>query len=313
LKSILNWPDGKKFAFTVFDDTDLTTLQNGPPIYQFLYDLGMITTKSVWSVKGDRMPHIGGTTCADPEYLKWVCGLKQQGFEIALHNITYHTSNREQIFNGLDQFKKLFGEYPTIHVNHVGCRDSIYWGDARLSGLNKLLYNLLTRFRNHGEFRGAVESSKFFWGDRCKQHIKYVRNFVYHDINTFKACPYMPYFDEERPFVNYWFASSQGANCKSFCHTISEKKQDRLEEEGGACIMYTHFGSDGFCEGGELNPTFKRLIYRLSNKNGWFVPVSTLLDYLQQKKGRHVITPYERNRLELKWIVEKVFISQGTS
>ena len=137
MKTTVNWPEGKRFAFTVFDDTDYTTLQNGPRIYKFLNDIGMKTTKSVWPIKGMHVPLIGGTTCADPDYLKWVHQLKEQGFEIALHNVTYHTSNREQVINGLEQFNKYFGEYPKIHVNHAGCDDSIYWGDAKLSEIKR--------------------------------------------------------------------------------------------------------------------------------------------------------------------------------
>lgn len=46
------WPDGKRFAFTIFDDTDHQTLENVPPVYDFLSDLGLRTTKSVWPLKG---------------------------------------------------------------------------------------------------------------------------------------------------------------------------------------------------------------------------------------------------------------------
>ena len=59
----------------------------------------------------------------------------------------------------------------------------------------------------------------------------------------------MPYHDPRRPLVNSWFASSNGANPEVFLHCLSEKNQDRLEEEGGACVMYTHF-ANGFLEGG---------------------------------------------------------------
>lgn len=288
-------------------------MQTGPRIYHFLSDLGMITTKSVWPIKGEHVPKVGGATCADPDYLKWVCSLKEQGVEIALHNATYHTSNRVQAIAGLEQFRAYFGEYPKIHVNHADCADSIYWGDARLSGINRLFYNLLTRFRNRGKFLGSVESSDQFWGDKCKQHIKYVRNFVYSDINTLNACPYMPYSDRDRPFVNNWFASSEGADCRAFCQTISEINQDRLEEEGGACIMYTHFGAADFYEDGRLNSDFRRLMERLSRKDGLFVPVSTLLDYIQKERGDHVISPGERSRLERKWLIHKVFGTRGTT
>ena len=68
MKKRIKWPCGKSFAFTVFDDTDLTTMQNGPALYQFLCDLGMRTTKSVWPIRGEETPRFGGTTCADLEY-----------------------------------------------------------------------------------------------------------------------------------------------------------------------------------------------------------------------------------------------------
>ena len=313
LKTRIRYPEGKFFAFSVFDDPDGTTTKNGPEVYRFLYDLGVITTKSVWPVKGNQVPAIGGATCEDLEHLKWVYGLKRQGFEIAFHNATYHSSRREQVIAGLEQFRKLFGEYPKSHANHADCQDALYWGDARLTGFNQLMYNLLTRFRNKGRFLWADPNSEFFWGDKCKQHIKYVRNFVYSDINTLKACPYMPYFDEQRPFVNYWFASSEGANCRSFCKTISEGNQDRLEEEGGACIMYTHFGHADYFRDGRLNTDFRRLMERLSRKAGWFVPVSVLLDYIQQARGHCVISPRERKQLERKWLMERVFVFHGTT
>jgi acetyl-CoA carboxylase carboxyltransferase component len=123
----------------------------------------------------------------------------------------------------------------------------------------------------------------------------------------------MPYFDEERPYVNSWFASSEGATCHAFCQTISERNQDRLEEEGGACIMYTHFGAVDFYEDGLLNAGFKRLMERLRRKDGWFVPVSTLLDHLEKERGRHVISASERNQLERKWLIHKVFDTRGTT
>ena len=43
--------------------------------------------------------------------------------------------------------------------------------------------------------------------------------------------------------------------------------------------MYTHLAS-GFAPGGELDPRFVRVMRRVSALNGWFVPVTTLLDHL---------------------------------
>src|SRR5437764_15010741 len=84
----------------------------------------------------------------------------------------------------------------------------------------------------------------------------------------------------------------KGAGIHSFLERISEPNQDRLEAEGGACIMYAHFGH-GFCEDGGVNRRFKELIRRLSGKNGWFAAVSKLLEFL--RNGRNpVITDAQR-------------------
>jgi hypothetical protein len=299
------WPEGKRFAFTVFDDCDLTTLQNGPAIYHFLHDLGIITTKSVWPISGTQIPSVGGETCENPDYLAWVRSLQNQGYEIGMHNVTYHSSKRGEVIRGLEVFRQFFGSDPRVHANHNNCRDSLYWGEHRLSGVRRSLYTICRTFKQKREFGGHLENSEYFWGDLCREKLSYVRNFVYPDINTLRACPVMPYFDPERPYVPYWFASANGPDARSFCRTISERHQDRLEEQGGACVMYTHFGSD-FCKDGRLDPLFIRLMKRLSDKKGWFVPVSVLLDYLRaQHPDQRSISPDERARLEWRWLLHK--------
>jgi len=50
---------------------------------------------------------------------------------------------------------------------------------------------------------------------------------------------------------------------------------------------------------------------RLSRKNGWFVPVTTLLDHLRIHRSNQVITAKERQALERRWLLEKMF--RGTS
>ena len=44
----VTFPDGKRFAFTIFDDTDVGTLESLRPIYDLLAQLGLRTTKTVW-------------------------------------------------------------------------------------------------------------------------------------------------------------------------------------------------------------------------------------------------------------------------
>ena len=181
----------------------------------------------------------------------------------------------------------------------------MYWGSSRLSGCRRSIYNLLTRYRNHNKYVGHVEGNPNFWGDVCRQRIKYFRNFTFLDINTLKACPCMPYRNAKKRYVNYWFASSDGSDLPVYNRCLDESNQDRLEAEGGACLMYTHFAK-GFCREGKLDARFRELMTRLSRKNGWFVPVSTLLDYLLDRNGDCEITDSQRRRLEWKWLREKI-------
>ena len=310
----IEWPSGKDFAFTIFDDPDLDTVENVAAIYSFLGDLGLRTTKAVWPIRGNDTPNVGGVTCEDEQYLKWILSLKEQGFEIALHNVTYHTSTREQTARGIDTFYRLFGHYPYSMANHTGCIESIYWGGERLSGLQRLFYNLLHLLPNRRKAmsEGHIEISPLFWGDLCRAKIKYVRNFVLGEINTLKACPAMPYHDPDRPYVNYWFAASEGPRIESYNAMMSEENQEKLVREGGACIMYTHLAS-GFLENGRINKRFKVLMERMSRMNGWFVPVHTLLDLILEARGNRSITQVERNDLERRWLWHKVLHTGGRS
>jgi hypothetical protein len=133
---------------------------------------------------------------------------------------------------------------------------------------------------------------------------------VYADINTLRMNPWMPYVDPQRPYVRNWYSASEGNKAPAFLKTLQDESQDRLEEEGGACIMYTHFGH-GYVQNGKLNPEFRRTMERLAGKNGWFVAVSTLLDFLAKTKGPTTLTNGLRRKLESRWLWEKIF--RGTS
>ena len=305
----VTWPEGRRFAFTVFDDPDGQSLETSRLVYRFLADLGFRTTIAVWPLGGRREPNSGGETCANPEYLEHVRRLGQSGFEIAWHNATLHTSTREETAEGLDAFRRYFGHDPISMANHYN-GEALYWGPSRLSGLPRFAYLLLTRYQAANRHFGHVEQHPYFWGDLCRERIRYCRNFVFSDLNTLRMCPAMPYHDPERPWVNRWFAASEGAQGPAFLKAIAEANQDRLEEEGGASILYTHFGH-GFVNGGRLHPDFVRLMNRLSRKNGWFVPAHVILDHLAATQGVVTLRASARRAIEWRWLAEKVF--RGTS
>lgn len=300
------WPENRDFAFTVFDDPDSQPLSVSREVYALLEDLGFRTTKAIWVVEPPER-NSSGETCESAAFLDFAQTLQQKGFEIAYHNGAPGTLRREDIIRSLDLFQTYFGTDPTSMANHYN-GDAIYWGDARLSGIAHSIYNVLTRgAQNHF---GHLSGHPCFWGDICRQRIQYCRNFVFRRLNTLRACPYMPYSDPDRQYVRAWYAAAEGANCRSYLRQFSEREQDRLEEEGGACIMYTHFGHQ-FVQDGKLNPEFRRLMTRMAAKNGWFVPVSTLLDHLRAIRGIHVLTSSERSHLERSWLAAKLVY--GTS
>jgi hypothetical protein len=305
----VRWPDGKRFAFTIFDDPDSQTITQSRETYAFLSDLGFRTTVGVWPVDARQPRNSPGETCDNPEYRRWVQDLQARGFEPGLHCVAPATATRAEILHGLDRFREYFGDDPVSMANHYN-GDAMYWGPARLSGYRRLVYIIATRGTTRGQHFGDVEGHPSFWGDVCRQRVRYCRNFVYRDVNTLRACPWMPYHDAERPYVRAWYASTEGANCRSFLANITQAGLERLEEEGGACIVYTHF-AHGFHDSGALDRHFRRLMEWLSGRNGWFVPVGTLLAYLEQQHGDRVITRRQRAALERRWLALK--LRGGTS
>jgi hypothetical protein len=306
------WPQGHTFAFTVFDDTDDATVENVKPVYDLLASLGMRTTKSVWMCQEESTTTCHGSSCDNPAYLAWVLSLQQQGFEIGLHNVAPVTSHRERIRLALDRYQALFGMQPAVHTNHTGCLDGIYWGDARVSGWRQPLYNLLTRGRFREVFRGHIEGDPLFWGDLCRERVRYVRNFVFDELNTLAVCPEMPYHDLTKPYVNFWFASTEGPRLHSFLQHFTTGNIDRLVAQGGLCIAYVHFAC-GFAPQGRVDPEFRKRLEYIASKDGWFAPVSEVLDYLRHGANRseRVISPGRLRQLEMHWLMGK--LTKGTT
>jgi hypothetical protein len=305
----VTWPNGKRFAFTIFDDPDGQSLETSRIVYRFLSHLGFRTTIGVWPLGARREPNSGGETCANPAYLEHVRRLAANGYEVAWHNATLHTSTREETAEGLDLFRAHFGHDPLSMANHYN-GEALYWGPERLSGIRRSMYLILTRYKAANRHFGHVEGHPYFWGDLCRERIRYCRNFIFPGLNTLRACPWMPYHDPDRPWVNRWFAGSEGAQGAAFLRVIREANQDRLEYEGGASIVYTHFGH-GFVSDGQLNPGFVRLMRRLSRKNGWFVPAHMILDHLAAERGIFALDAGTRRAIEWRWLAAKTL--RGTS
>jgi hypothetical protein len=251
-------------------------------------------------------------TCEEPDYVDWLRSLQDRGFEIAFHNAAPCTSLRERTCLALTKFRELFGTAPSLFCNHGGCEENLYWGEARLSGWRRALYRLTTRGKRRDRFRGHVNGDPLFWGDLCQQQVRYVRNFVFDELNNLTVCPEQPYHDPDRPYVNFWFTSTDGACLRLFLKNFTTEKVERLEMAGGLCIAYVHFAY-GFVEHGRVDSEFGKRLKFIASRNGWFAPASEVLDYLRQGAGplERMITPKRLGRLERKWLREKLF--KGTT
>jgi peptidoglycan/xylan/chitin deacetylase (PgdA/CDA1 family) len=301
----LRFPGGRRFAFTIFDDCDNATVKNTRPLYRLLERLGMRTTTTVWPLESaDVHPDwTGSSTLADPEYREFAQDLQSRGFEIAFHGASMMSAPRERTEEALEIFRATFGRYPRAHANHGSNRDSLYWSSTRFrSRLLQWLYDWRATTASRRS-EGHLPGSPYFWGDLCRAHIDYVRAFTFPVTNVLEVHPNILYRDPACAFVNFWFSATHVPTPEVFETLFTQRRLEALSR-GGVCIVATH--GAGFTRHGEVRAETRRLLELLAAKNGWFVPVSTLLDYLRVQGLGRVMPARERMRLELRWLFHAV-------
>lgn len=291
---ILPFPHDKDFAFTFVDDTDYSTVFNTKPVYEFLYKHQIFGTKTIWTKPQKRTSSyrvdleretdpncFSGSTIQDAEYKKFILNLHDKGYEIALHGVSAGNTKRNEIINGLNEFHDLIGHDPVINIFHAQNIENLYAGSAKLESR---LFRFLEKLTDSSDYQGHIEGSPYFWGDIAKQKIKYMR-LPFHtidEINTYKINPSMPFFDDERKYVNFWFTNSDGSDVSRFNRLTQNNNIQQLEWENGICIIYTHFAK-GFARQNRgnliLDECFKKRIENISSyNNAWFPTTSVLLD-----------------------------------
>lgn len=303
----MDFPDGRRFAFTILDDTDDSTLENVRPVYDRLAELGLRTTKTVWPLdcpEGSRN-YFAADTLARPEYLAWVKELVEQGFELASHGATMESSLRERTERAIALLEREFGFCPRLYANHGENRENLYWGIERFrSGLGRAVAR---RFGGHaeGDFSGEDPSSPYFWGDLCRARFDYVRNFTFSGLDALEANPEMPYGLESTPYVRFWFSTTDAPDAAAFRARLARPAVDRLEARGGVCIVSTHLGK-GFARDGRLDPEIDAILSDMASRSGWFVPVSEILDHLRDRGAGGVPSRAALWRLELRYLLDQL-------
>ena len=113
------YPYGKNFAFTITDDPDFTKLKKIKVVYEFLTRMGLRTTVAVWvndATRSNGVPDVKGKfnygdTLQREAYRDYILELHKKGFEVAVHGVSGGNDLREDIIEGYEEFKALFGYY----------------------------------------------------------------------------------------------------------------------------------------------------------------------------------------------------------
>ncbi len=304
------YPGGRRFAFSILDDTDDSTLENARPVYDCLERLGFRTTKTVWThdcPRGSRIFY-AADTLERPDYLRWVHELVGAGFELASHGATMESSTREETLRSLEFFESEFGSTPRLYANHGFNRENLYWGAKRFG--TPALRWVLERFRSGAGFDGDEEASPYFWGDLCRDRVRYVRNFTFSGLDMLKQNGEMPYRLDSTPWVDLWFSTTDAPDADTFVRRITRERLERLERDGGVCIVSTHLGK-GYAPDGQVREDFESIMTWLSERPGWFVPVSEILDHLVGRGAGDRLGRRRRAALEARYLVDQVLCRLG--
>ncbi len=305
----LAFPDGKRFAFTILDDTDVATVANVKPIYDLLRAHRMRITKTVWPLRwpGKDSAFALSDTLEDRHYLEFVRQLAADGIEIASHGATMESSERPTTETALAILRDLLGTAPRVYANHSYNQENLYWGLERID--NPILKAIYGRLNGQPAYfyEGHRPGSRFFWGDLCLSNHEYVRNLTFSDLNVLRTNPSMPYHDATRPYVKLWFSAADAEDCPEFVELVTPERVDKLEADGGVCILATHLGK-GFTRDGIVNAQFAAAIENLSARAGWFVPVGEILDFLRRSHGGADVLPRnEWRRMQMVWARDLVW------
>jgi hypothetical protein len=294
----MRWPGGKKFAFTIMDDTDRAYLESVKPFYDALAHYGFRTTKTVWAFDSPPDDPFRGESLQNPAYRTWALGLRAAGFEIAWHGARSGGTETWEHRKALDFFQQTFGVYPRTYANHAVNPECLYWGEERFDA--PLVREMFRRFSGRRRFLGSTPGTQYYWEDLCAQTLRYVRGFNFDDTVTSRKDPWMPYYDPRRPAVPRWFSASDGSDVERFVRLLAPSRIEVLERSEGCCIVYAHV-ADGFVKDGRVDPRVVTALEDLAARDGWYVPVETVLDHMEGERGAYAITAAEHRRLEWRW------------
>jgi hypothetical protein len=160
-----------------------------------------------------------------------------------------------------------------LEIFHSDNKEAFYWGKDRLP--NALLRSLYS-WTMKSEFEGSDPNSPYYWVDKSRELIDYVRTYTFNEIDTWAVNPSMPYEDPATPEAPLWFASSNGRSGADFVELSGPDHLEKLKRRHGASIVYVHFGWHF-----DNRPALEALARCAADPEIELVPAGELLDRLR--------------------------------
>ena len=246
----------------------------------------MLTTKTVWPLAFREPPRFGGGTLEDPEYRAWIVELAERGFEIAFHGATDHSSLRSDTERALDVFRETHRPRPQAACEpfRPSGRDLLGRRPARRIRQPALSPRERCIAAQHEVLRTRRGLAVLLGRSLPRSDHLRAKPLVLRHQHA-EGAPIMPYHDSLRPYVRYWFSASDGPLVRRVlrAHQRAAIRTDCLQRAEHASPTRTSASASS--RGGRVRDEFARLIERLAGLPGWFVPASTLLDFLRSRPG----------------------------
>ncbi len=280
------YPFGYSCAISLIDDTDLSTFSHMKAMYQYLSRKNIQCTRTVWPFKTSKLSgdykciSNTGITLQDKNYVKFCKDLQLDGFEIAMHTASGGNSKRNETIDAYNYFMDCFEHPPYTNIMHGRNKENLYWGKSCVN--NSIMQKAISVLEPQ-DFGGHVKDSPYFWGDICKKHTLYVRQFETLQLNTSKFDQAMPYHDPKKPFVNWWFSASYGEGIRFYQLLKKENISNLIKEQGASVIhLYLRHYVQSNRNKHVVDKLFQNKIEELASyKNIWFTPVYKLLNRIR--------------------------------
>ncbi len=281
---VLRWPAPYRFAFGVTDDTDRSTTPRVRAIYEHCIDRGILPTRTTWvhpprrtcGVVGKEAPD-QSVTLADDDYRELCLELHRRGIEMSLHGVSSGDNTREDVIEGFDRFREIFGRDPSLIAFHSHNADNAYWGTSFVrSRIAKAAIALLVPHKPE-QYLGSVKGSDYYCSDVLFERVRYIRMFRTIGLNVLRVNPSMPYHAPHTPEVRFWFSTT--AEDLHACRRVTPARLDRLARQDGLFLLYAHMAEKFVDERGEVHPEAARALGLIGErKDCWKAGGTAILD-----------------------------------